>query len=429
MDTLPLPDEPLRLALVGAGNRAQTIYLPLWESLRPWCRPVAVCDPVAEHGGRLAVALGVPAYTDIRQLVRDRPMEAALVVTPVESHHSLSVYLSSQGIHNHTETTWASMVCQARQMIAAARENRVVARVAENFFRMPVDRFAQTVRDCGYLGRIGRVFSYADHTGYHNNSRWIAFAQGHPAWVQCLEHEMLHPAFYSMPQRRHEREQLSARFFQFANGMLVMDVGSGHVKGHLGRHPRPGYTEWQGERGALVHRAGVSAGWGGEETELRRVSDARLAPAQEVAGRLSGGGVADQITAVVQDSTGEVWTGCHADTPEGCIAYQSPLCTHARMGKVNQRDWYGVAVMDHLVDFALAVRGLRPSEFGDEDALMADMMEIGARESALQEGRRVALPLEGELEADALERERQQQRFGCDPLDVEAMLDQSFPRP
>ena len=122
MSALPLPAEPMRLALIGAGNRAQTTYLPLWESLKPWCRPVAVCDPVAEHGGPLAAALGVPAYTDIRQLVRDRPMEAALVVTPVESHHSLSVYLSSHGIHNHTETTWASMVCQARQMIAAARE-------------------------------------------------------------------------------------------------------------------------------------------------------------------------------------------------------------------------------------------------------------------------------------------------------------------
>ncbi|MCC7261199.1 MAG: hypothetical protein IT369_01625, partial [Candidatus Latescibacteria bacterium] len=157
--------------------------------------------------------------------------------------------------------------------------------------------------------------------------------------------------------------------------------------------------------------------------------DARLAPAQEAAGHLSGGGVADQITPVVQDSTGEVWTGCHADTPEGRIEYQSPVAAYARMGKVNQRDWYGVAVMDHLVDFVLAVRGLRPSEFSDEDALMADMMEIGARESALQQGRRVALPLAGDLEADALERERQQRRFGCDPLDVEAMLAQSFPRP
>jgi predicted dehydrogenase len=194
MTPLPIPDEPLRLALIGAGQRAQTIYLPLWESLKPWCQAVAVCDPVKENCDKLAAALGVTAYGDIRQLVRDTPMEAAVVVTPVESHHSISVFLSANGIHNHTETTWASMVCQAKEMIDTARRHKVVVRAAENFFRMPIDRFAQTVRNHGYLGRIGRVVSYADHTGYHNNSRCIAFARSHPAWVQCVEHEMGHPA-------------------------------------------------------------------------------------------------------------------------------------------------------------------------------------------------------------------------------------------
>jgi predicted dehydrogenase len=428
-EALPIPPEPLKLALIGAGTRMQTIYLPLWESLQPWCVPAAVCDPVAENGQKLAGALNVPYYADIHALVKDRPMEAALVVTPVPSHHSISVFLSRNGVPNHTETSWASMVCQAREMIATARQHGVIARVAENFFRMPIDRFAQTVRDHGCLGRIGRIVCYADHTGYHNNSRWTVFAGEHPEWVQCIEHSMAHPAFYSMPQRHHDTETLNARFLHFPSDLLVMDVGSGHVKGHLGRHPRPGYTEFQGERGTLVHRASVSSGWGGEQTELRYVSDAKLAPAQEAGEHLWGGGMADAITAVVHDSTGDVWTGMHADTPIGRIEYLSALRTHVRCGKVNQRDWYGVAVMEHVVDFALAVRGLRESEFTDEDALMSAMMEVGAHESALQEGRRIRLPLEGDLEADALERERQRAAYGVDPLDVEAMLSVSFARP
>jgi hypothetical protein len=431
--SLPIPDEPLKVALVGAGARSQQVYQPLWPSLKPWCVPVAVCDPVAENGRQLAAALGVPHYADIRQLVKDRPMEAALIVTPVPSHHSLSVFLSSHGIHNLAETTWASMVCQCKEMIAVARRNNVIVRVGENFFGYPIDRFAQTVRDSGYLGRIGRIVSYADHTGYHNNSRWIAFAQCHPQWVQSLEHVMAHPAFYSMPQRKHTHEALTARFFHFANDLLVMDVGSGHVKGHLGRHPRPGYTEWQGECGTLVHRAEGptwGADWGeGLQTELRRVSDARLAPAQEAAGNLHGGGVADEITPVYCDAEHDVWTGMHADTPAGRLAYVSPLRGHAQYGRIYGQRWYGVAVMGHVVDFALAVKGLRDSEFTDEDALMSDMMEVGARESALQEGRRIRLPLAGDLEADALTRERERRQFGCDPLDVEAMLAVNFPKP
>jgi predicted dehydrogenase len=425
---LPIPSTPLKLALIGAGNRARTIYQPLWESLKPWCVPAAVCDPVSENGRALAADLGVPYYADIRKLVKDRPMEAALVVTPVPSHHSISVFLSANGISNHIETSWASMVCQAKDMIAAAQKNGVIVRVAENFFRMPIDRFAQTVRAAGYLGRIGRIVSYADHTGYHNNSRWIVFAQCGPEWVQCVEHSMAHPAFYSMPQRRHEQETLNARFFQFPNDLLVMDVGSGHVKGHLGRHPRPGYTEFHGERGTLIHRA---PGYlpGGEQTELRFVSEAKLAPAQEAANNLWGGGYADVVTPVLHDSTGDVWVGMHADTPTGRIEYRNPLMPYIRMGKIADRDWYGVAVMDHVVDFALAVKGLRQSEFTAEDALMSEMMEIGAHESALQEGRRIHLPLEGDLESDALTRETLRKQLGCDPLDVEAMLSVSFPRP
>jgi predicted dehydrogenase len=339
------------------------------------------------------------------------------------------MFLTSYGFHCHTETTWCSMLVQAQKLIENARRSRVIVRVAENFLRMPIDRFAQTVRDSGYLGRIGRIVSYADHTGYHNNSRWLAFAQCHPEWVQCVEHEMVHPAFYSMPQRRHDKEKFSARFFHFPNDLLVMDVGSGHVKGHLGRHPRPGYTEWQGERGTLVHRSGTSAGWGNEQTELRYVSDDKLAPAQEASSQLFGGGVADMITPVINTADNDCWSGAYADTPQGRISYDSPLRGFAKMGKVAGRDWYGVAVMDHVVDFALAVRGLRDSEFTDEDALMSDMMEIGARESVLQEGRRIKLPVTGDLEADARERERQRKQFGVDPMDVKAMLNISFPRP
>ncbi len=424
--TLPTPAQPLRLALIGAGTRARDVYQPVWESLKPWCVPVAVCDPVAENGQKLAMALGVPYYADIRKLVKDRPMEAALVVTPIASHHSISVFLSSNGIHNHTETTWASMVCQAKEMISVAATNKVIVRVAENFFRSPIDRFAQTVRDSGYLGRIGRIVTYADHTGYHNDSRWIAFARCHPEWVQCVDHTMAHPAFYSQPQRRHEKETLTARFFRFPNDMMVMDVGSGHVKGHLGRHPRPGYTEFQGERGTLVHRAG-------EQTELRFVSDAKLAPAQEAANNLWGGGYADVVTPVGHDTTGDVWTGMHADTPTGRIEYVNPLVSHVKLDKDNpwwaNGGWYLVAIMDHLVDFTLAVKGLRASEFTAEDALMSEMMEIGARESNLQEGRRIKLPLEGDLESDAIECEKLRKQFGCDPLDVEAMLAVSFPKP
>ncbi len=70
----------------------------------------------------------------------------------------------------------------------------------------------------------------------------------------------------------------------------------------------------------------------------------------------------------------------------------------------------------------MAVRGLRDSEFDEQDAMMSLMMDVGARESALKDGKRIALPLEGESEVDHTSQERLRRRFGVDPMDIEAML-------
>ena len=70
-----------------------------------------------------------------------------------------------------------------------------------------------------------------------------------------------------------------------------------NIKGFLGRHPRPGYAEWQGTRGTLVHRATGHA-WGDSSTtatELRRCSEDAF---EDAATGRRGHGRADQITAV-----------------------------------------------------------------------------------------------------------------------------------
>ena len=51
--SIPTPDQPLRVALIGAGRRSTTQYAPLLPSLSPWLKLVAVCDPVADHAEKL----------------------------------------------------------------------------------------------------------------------------------------------------------------------------------------------------------------------------------------------------------------------------------------------------------------------------------------------------------------------------------------
>ena len=424
---IPKPDKPLKIALIGAGNRASTIYQPLLPALADWVEVVACCDPVKEHCDAAATRLGARPYYDVCELVADEIAEAALVVTPVPSHYAYSVYLSSRGIHNMCETTWCSLVAQGREMIRVAKENDVVVRVAENFFRFACDRFAQTVKEHGFIGRIGRVFSYADHTGYHNNSRWVRFF-GRPEWAQAIGHAMATPSFRSMPHRFHSGENFKAHFYGFPGGEMVVDQLA-NAKGWLGRHPRPGYTEWQGERGTLLYRAQDpqvgrgKGGFTGAKMQLRRCSDAGMDPEYGVETIQS---IADEIVDVVDEDDGRNWTRSYADTSAGRIEYENPF----RFGGYqNMRKDYGASAMSHIVDFALAVRGIRESEFDEDDALTSLMMDVACRESERNEGQRVGLPLTDELEADIQMRNSLTERYGVDPMDIEGMIAVNYAQP
>jgi predicted dehydrogenase len=413
-------DQPVDIALIGTGNRAQTIYKPLFEALQPWVRLTAVCDPVSEHARAFGESMGVPAFTSLHELTRARPMEAAIVVTPIDSHHAISCHLSSSGIHNLVETTMASLLVQARQMEAAAERSNVVMRIAENFFRFPFDRIAKKIDENGFIGPVKRLTCYHDHLGYHNNSRWIVFFGGYPDSVRSIEHTMETAPHYERPHRYHEDETFRARFFTFPENRLVTDM-AGNIKGMLGRYPRPGYTEIDGSRGTIVREAVHSRPWYGE-AEVRYCSDEAL----------RNGGVADQVYPVVHVSEEGNWKSTYVDLPGGRVEHinpHQPTQTEIRLREHYGRDFYGACVMDHIVDFARAIRGDAPSEYSAEDAEMAMMMEVGARESALQGGNIVKLPLQGELEAEDQVRQSLMGKYGVDPLDVDAMLAVSYPKP
>jgi predicted dehydrogenase len=136
---------PLAIALIGAGNRSSTTYAPIFDFVRPWAQVVAVCDPVKEHADALSDRLDVPAFYSLQELVKARPMEAALVVAPVDIHHGISCYLMQHGIHCHVETSMSSLLAQARDMVETAKNNNVTLRIAENFIRYPFDRIAKKI--------------------------------------------------------------------------------------------------------------------------------------------------------------------------------------------------------------------------------------------------------------------------------------------
>ena len=157
--------------------------------------------------------------------------------------------------------------------------------------------------------------------------------------------------------------------------------------------------------------------------QLRRCSDAGVDHEHGVETIRS---LADEIVDVIDEDDGYSWTRSYADTSTGRIEYENPFRTREF---ANLRKDYGASAMSHIVDFALAVRGVQPSEFDDEDALMSLVMNVACDLSAGNQGQRVALPLADEAAADAPMHQHLTKQYGIDPMDVEGMMSVNYAQP
>ena len=423
-----MADTPLRVALIGAGNRASTVYAPILPHLGKWLDLVAVCDPVKEHSDRLAAELGGQPFDSIHNLLAADVAEAALVVTPVPSHHSISSLLSERGVHHNVETSMAATISQGREMLARAATGGVVCRIGENFFRYPIDRMMKAVSHSGAIGEVRRIICMYDHTGFHNDSRWVFFHEAHPTSARAIGHTMPVAPYNLMPHRHYESEGFRSHFYQFPGDRFVADLAA-NIKGSLGRHARPGYTEVAGARGTIVQTAVEPWSMWNGEAEVRICSDAALAD----------GGKADIVAPIIEESDEETWHRSYVELDDQTIEYVNPLPVPTSQ----PRKFYGAAVGSHIVDFVRAVWRHQGSddaasqlaaqgyEYTGEDALMAMQMSQACHESELRGGEEIPLPLAADMdlssERETLEALRRQ--YDRDPMDVEAMLAVSFPRP
>ncbi len=416
---------PLDIALIGCGRRAQRVYFHVLPKLMDRARVVAVCDPVPAHRDTAAVHFGASAFGSLRELLRAKPMAAALVATPPSSHHAVSCLLSAHGVHHLVETPICDTLRQARDMAAQAARHGVVFRVAEQFWRDPIDLLARQLIQAGVIGAVHRITHFQAHLGYHNNSRHQMMVGAAPLAVNAVEQGMP-TVHYINTERHHRDETFRNRSFHFPNGVLVTDL-AGNIKGALGRYDRPGLMEIDGTHGAIVQEA--VGHWSGR-AEVRIVPESRLTDGS--------GGYSEShpILYRYRDADGEieeralferadelVYLGAHVELPQGRFEVENEF---APRGVATPGQAAFAAVVR---DFASLVRRAGPDPFTAAMAVMSLQMDLAAALSARRQGAqvRIADPEIEQVDADRLA--AVQAQLGFDPLDIEAVVGHAFPKP
>jgi predicted dehydrogenase len=148
-----MPERPLRLCLVGCGGVSRAYV----EALRRTGgqRLVAAVDPVAARAEATAAPHGARAATDLAAVLDDGPpFDAALVLTPPDTHEALSTMLLSAGVHVLCEKPLALSTASAQRMLASARGHRRLLMMGSKFrYTEDVTR-ARRLLDDGVLGDV-----------------------------------------------------------------------------------------------------------------------------------------------------------------------------------------------------------------------------------------------------------------------------------
>ena len=162
--------DPIRVAIIGTGKRSNYLYGPILKALPDEVELVAVWGRSEGSARGLGKSLGVPWYTDLEGLIREREAEIGIVSVNSEANGQVGTMALEAGLHVLLETPIAHKLSEADAIIEVAEKGGLKIEIAEQFHRRPLEAIKLKLIDSGIFGQVYTSFNdFAGH-GYHGVS-------------------------------------------------------------------------------------------------------------------------------------------------------------------------------------------------------------------------------------------------------------------
>ncbi|MEH6582540.1 MAG: Gfo/Idh/MocA family oxidoreductase [Halioglobus sp.] len=261
-------NQKVKLGVIGLGNIGRQHIAHVQSGAVDNC----VIAALASRGSdSLAAELGVPHFTDYRELIDSGSCDAVLIATPTMSHREIGLHALAAGLHVLMEKPIGLSVAEGEELLAAAGQGQVFAlmlnqRVAPVFAKM------KAMMDEGVLGALQRshwtMTNWFRPEVYFQVSDWRATWRGEGGGLlvnQCIHNIDIFQWLCGMPQsvqgfcgfgKYHdiEVEDEATAYLEYGNGATGIFVGStGEAPGvnRLDIVGDKGMLSYDGER--LVH--------------------------------------------------------------------------------------------------------------------------------------------------------------------------------
>ncbi len=145
--------EQVRIGLIGTSYWADGFYLPCLKS-HAGAVTTAICGRNRSRAEELAAKHGMArVYTDYREMIESRELDAVIVATPEDLHHPMTMAALEAGLHVLCEKPLALTVAEAREMFEKAEAIGVKHMVQFNQRWLPHYRFVKCLLDEDYIGQ------------------------------------------------------------------------------------------------------------------------------------------------------------------------------------------------------------------------------------------------------------------------------------
>jgi predicted dehydrogenase len=214
----------LRVALLGCGVRARSVYLPVIAKMSNHFEFVGVCDRDTSRASLLAAMANVPAFESLEALVRMTAPDLLIVaVTPPPSDENQEAVIAAieTGVHVLAETPIASTMEGAHRVLSAARARNIKIEYAENYFRTPRERLITKLLSAQVFGKVHVAYSDFVGHGYHGISvlrSQIGFDIPVASVIGLSQEFDVQDHLYRQGEPRRNREMWQFAILEFASG-------------------------------------------------------------------------------------------------------------------------------------------------------------------------------------------------------------------
>jgi predicted dehydrogenase len=146
--------EKIGIALIGAGNVAQNVHIPILKKL-PNANLIAVCDQNKSHARAIAEKFNIPHYCkSVDELLEIEGIQAVDICATTDAHAEIAVACMESGRDILVEKPLARTFKEAKYIADSAEKNGTKLMVGMNHRFRPDNMMLKSAVENGELGNI-----------------------------------------------------------------------------------------------------------------------------------------------------------------------------------------------------------------------------------------------------------------------------------